>query len=52
MSETENPIVSSLWTDCLFEVIAKAQEEGRDYINFKDVDALVLKRSKEGRTRT
>lgn len=52
MSETENPIVPSLWTDCLFEVIAKAKEEGRDYVNFKDVDDLVLEKSKEGGAKT
>ena len=47
MSEKENPIVRSLWTDCLFEVIAEAQKTGKDYINFKEVDDLVLEKSKE-----
>ena len=42
-----NPIKESLWTTCLFEVIVQAQKEGKDSVDFKDVDALVIKKSQE-----
>jgi hypothetical protein len=43
----EKALKESLWTKCLFEVIALARKEGKDTIDFKDVDALVIKKSQE-----
>ena len=38
--------IDTLWTDCLFEIMIKAKAEGRKTIEFKEVDALVIEKSK------
>ena len=33
----------TLWNHCLYKCMAQAKKEGREKVEFKDVDALVLK---------
>jgi len=40
------PVAKTLWTDCLFELIEKAKKEGKEFVDFGEVDNLVLKKSK------
>jgi len=42
----EKPWKDSLWMDCLFELMAKAKEEGKEKVGFADVDKLVIEKSK------
>ena len=46
MKYKDSPIEKNLWTDCLFEIMEKAIENGAECIHFEDVDNLVLEKSK------
>jgi hypothetical protein len=38
---------NTLWNQCLFEIIKRARRKREDVISLKDVDDLVLKKSKK-----
>lgn len=42
----EKPWEDSLWMDCLLELMAKARKEGKESVEFADVDKLVIEKSK------
>jgi len=46
MSEDKSPIQDSFWMRCLYELYEQAQAEGKPQVEFSDVDALVIERSK------
>ncbi len=40
------PFEDSLWMDCLVELMYKARKEGKKSVSFKEVDELVVEKSK------
>jgi len=44
---SEKPWKDSLWMDCLFELYDKARKEGKETVEFVDVDKLVIEKSRE-----
>ncbi len=44
--DIKKPFKDSLWMACLFKLYDKAKAEGKEYINFVEVDWLVVEKSK------
>ena len=45
-TRTKNsPVVNTLYAHCLFEVIKEAQDQGKETVDFIDVDKLVVRKS-------
>lgn len=42
---SQKPFEETLWTDCLFEEIQHAKEQGLDHVNFELVDARALRKA-------
>ncbi len=42
----DKPFEDSLWMDCLMELMQKVKKGGVAYVNFSDVDELVIEKSK------
>ena len=42
----DKPWDDSLWMDCLLELQVKGREAGKEYVNFSEVDQLVIEKSK------
>ena len=40
------PFRDTLWMHCLFELYDKAKRESKEHLNFSEVDALVIEKSK------
>ena len=41
-------IQETLWMSCLLEMYNKNQKEGKQHLNFTEVDSLVIEKSKKG----
>lgn len=42
----QTPILQTLWTDCLYELMEAAKAQGLQTVEFADVDRLVVEKSK------
>ncbi len=42
----KKPWDDSLWMDCLLELMSQYKRQGKVYVNFSEVDALVVEKSK------
>ena len=44
--EKKPPFKQSLYMDCLFEAIDQARRQGLEYIEFTDIDKLVVEKAR------